>query len=197
LTRLVFAVLLGALFAAPPVGAEEALLRIEPIAEGVFAFRPTPEALDTWRAVSNSGAVVLDDGVLIYDSHWTPAHVEEATALLRQHTDKPIRYVVHSHYHGDHTGGAWAYGDDIEVISHHATRERLLRYFEDLPAELPEEIAGQERQLAKTSDPMERTRTENLLRYARWRGPVPKTSCATHGICCRGSRARSRFRCPA
>ena len=152
----------------PPAPAQDVpLLTIETVADGVFAFRPTNDALDQWRAVSNSGAVVLDDGILVYDSHWTPAHVEEARALLRRHTDLPIRYVVQSHFHGDHTGGAWAYADGVEIVSHHATRERLLSYYADLPGELPEQIAEQEEQLAGTTDPILRMRLENLLRYGR------------------------------
>ena len=155
------------LLLALPLSAEEApMLTIETIADGVFAFIPTEDAIDSWRAVSNSGAVILDDGVLIFDSHWTPFQVEAARKLLRAHTDKPIRYVVNSHYHGDHTGGAWAYGD-VELITHHATRDRLVEYYEELPSTLPDQVARQEERLEQTTDADEKARLANIVRYSR------------------------------
>ena len=39
-------------------------MTIETVAAGVFAFRPTDDALTPWRAASDSGAVALDDGIL-------------------------------------------------------------------------------------------------------------------------------------
>lgn len=147
-------------------------LQIEQLADGVFAFRPTAEAMDGWKAISNSAAVVLDDGVVIYDSHWTPALAEEARALLAAHTDKPIRYVVASHYHGDHTGGAWAYYDDvgageIEMISHHATRELLEEDLAKAPDELPAQIAQQEEQIESIEDPVQRDRVATWMGHSR------------------------------
>ncbi|MEM7050974.1 MAG: MBL fold metallo-hydrolase [Acidobacteriota bacterium] len=150
-----------------PLAASPPSLMIEEVTVGVYAFRPTEDAFRTWRAASNSAAVVLEDGVLIYDSHWTPDHVAEATALLRKHTDKPIRYVVQSHYHGDHTGGAWAYGPEVEIISHHATRERLEAYFAELPETLPTQIEGLEKATEGMPAGDRRSRFENMLRYDR------------------------------
>lgn len=153
------------LFAAPVFGADSPALTIETVADGVFAFRPTAESLDAWRAVSNSGAVVLDDGVLIFDSHWTPELAEEAIALLRRHTDLPIRYVVSSHFHGDHTGGYWAYGRDVEIITHHATREHLVAEAESMGDELPKEIAQLEGEIGGLEEGAQKVRMSNVLRF--------------------------------
>lgn len=152
---------------AGPAGGDSRALSIETVAEGVFAFRPTAESVDTWRAVSNSGAVLLDGGVLIYDSHWTPELAGEAIALLRGHTDLPIRWVVSSHFHGDHTGGYWAYGRDVEIVSHRATRELLVEETETLDKRLPLAIAQYESQLAQLEDAAQRARIGNSLRYSR------------------------------
>lgn len=164
--KVLLLILVLAAMPATPAAATPALT-VETLADGVYAFRPTGDALDAWRAISNSGAVVLDDGVLIYDSHWTPEVAEEALALLREHTDRPVRYVVSSHFHGDHTGGYWAYGKDVEIITHHATRERLRGDFADLPDELPAQIAQYEAQLEQVTDPAQRARLENALRRNR------------------------------
>lgn len=152
---------------AGPAGGDSGDLSIETVAEGVFAFRPTAESIDSWRAVSNSGAVLLDDGVLIYDSHWTPELAGEAIELLRRHTDLPIRWVVSSHFHGDHTGGYWAYGRDVEIISHRATRALLVEEAATLDEELPREIAQYESQLAQLEDATQKARVANALRYSR------------------------------
>lgn len=158
-------VLLTAAALGPASAAEPPLLTIEQLADGVFAFRPTDEAMNAWRAISNSGAVVLDDGVLIFDSHWTPAHVEAARGLLAEHTDLPIRYVVLSHFHGDHTGGAWAYAGEVELISHHETRRLLDEELAKAPGELPQQIAQQQERLAAAEDPLLRQRMGTMLRY--------------------------------
>lgn len=153
--------------AAPGLRAEEGLT-MEALAPGVYAFRPTTEAFEAWRALSNSGAVVLEDGLLLYDSHLSPALVEEALTKLRAVSDKPLRYVVHSHFHGDHVGGAWAYARGVEIISHTWTRERLLRYYADLPQVLPRRIADGEKALAASEqDQARRARTASYLELDR------------------------------
>lgn len=158
-------------------------LTMETLAPGVYAFRPTTEAFEAWRALSNSGAVVLEDGLLLYDSHLSPALADEALAKLRAVTDQPLRYVVHSHFHGDHVGGAWAYARGVEIISHAWTRERLLRYYAELPEVLPKRIADHEQSLASEQDPTRRARSASYLELDRAllarvtaRQPVPNSS---------------------
>ena len=149
------------------LGLEAPLLSIERISDGVYVFEPTEEALASWRAVSNSGAVELEDGILIYDSHWSPAHFEEAQRLLRRFTPKPVRYAVVSHYHGDHTGGTWALAKQVELISHEWTRDQLINDFAALPEQLPKEIARQQQHLEGVTDPARRAQLENMLGYTR------------------------------
>lgn len=158
-------------------------LTMETLAPGVYAFRPTSESFEAWRAISNSGAVVLEDGLLLYDSHLSPALVDEALAKLGAVTDKPLRYVVHSHFHGDHVGGAWAYGRGVEIVSHAWTRERLLRYYAELPEVLPKRIADHEKSLATEQDPARRARAASYLELDRAllarvnaHAPVPNSS---------------------
>lgn len=58
-------------------------------------------------------------------------------------------------------------GRDVEIISHHATRDRLVSYFADLPAELPAQVASYAERLEGAEDAAERVRIGNLLRYGR------------------------------
>ena len=52
----------------------------------------------------NQGWVIFKDFVLVIDANF-PNQAEEVIRLIRQTTDKPIRYVFDTHYHGDHADG--------------------------------------------------------------------------------------------
>jgi glyoxylase-like metal-dependent hydrolase (beta-lactamase superfamily II) len=81
---------------APPAGPPFELKQVGP---GVYA------AIGGPMAGSNAGFVVGDDGVLVVDSFFFPAAAQALLATIRQTTDKPIRYVVNTHYHIDHVSG--------------------------------------------------------------------------------------------
>jgi glyoxylase-like metal-dependent hydrolase (beta-lactamase superfamily II) len=101
-----FALVLGSLvgLANPrPVDAPKADddFQLVKLAEGVFA----ATAKSGGVASSNSGFVIGDGGVLIVDTFFTPAAIEELLTEIQTQTQQPIRYAVNTHYHLDHTGG--------------------------------------------------------------------------------------------
>jgi glyoxylase-like metal-dependent hydrolase (beta-lactamase superfamily II) len=57
----------------------------------------------------NSGIVVGDDAVMVIDTQATPAMAQDVIRRIREVTDKPIKYVVLSHYHAVRVLGAAAY----------------------------------------------------------------------------------------
>jgi glyoxylase-like metal-dependent hydrolase (beta-lactamase superfamily II) len=69
----------------------------------------------------NTGIIVGDDGVMVIDTQATPEMAGDVIARVRKVTDKPIRYVVLSHYHAVRVLGASAYGAE-QVIASDATR---------------------------------------------------------------------------
>ena len=75
--------------------------RFEKVVDGVYAAFPTA------RGVINSNSVVIvgDRDVLLFDTHSTPAYARDIIQDIKTITDKPIRYVVNSHYHFDHAHG--------------------------------------------------------------------------------------------
>lgn len=82
------------------------LFDIEKIADGVFA------ALARGRAIINCNAVIFENAkdLLIVDAHASPSAVFALVAQIRREiTAKPVRYVVTTHLHGDHTQGLPAY----------------------------------------------------------------------------------------
>ena len=55
----------------------------------------------------NTGIIIGDDAVMVIDTQATPAMAQDVIRRIRQVTDKPIRYVVLSHYHAVRVLGAW------------------------------------------------------------------------------------------
>src|SRR5215472_5871478 len=74
---------------------------VKKLAEGVYAaINP-----DGGKAGSNAGFVVGSTGVVVIDTFLTPASARDLLAEIRKVTNLPIRFVVNTHYHLDHTGG--------------------------------------------------------------------------------------------
>src|SRR5262249_56808342 len=84
----------------------------------------------------NSGVVVGDDGVLVIDTQATPGMAKDVLRHIRTVTEKPVKYVVLSHYHAVRVLGASAYGAR-EIIASRATREMIReRGKEDMDSEI-------------------------------------------------------------
>ncbi|MEJ1165248.1 MBL fold metallo-hydrolase [Variovorax sp. CCNWLW186] len=65
----------------------------------------------------NTGIIIGDDAVLVADTQATPAMAADVIRRIREVTDKPIRYVVLTHYHAVRVLGASAYGAEHIVAS--------------------------------------------------------------------------------
>ncbi|HEV7552313.1 MAG TPA: MBL fold metallo-hydrolase, partial [Candidatus Angelobacter sp.] len=90
------------------------------------------------------------------DSNGTPETAATVLTEIRKLTDKPVRYLVNSHWHWDHWGGNQTYQaafPDLQIISHEKTRELMLtvepRWNEKgLKEELPQFLNDFEKQIA-------------------------------------------------
>ena len=65
----------------------------------------------------NTGVVVGDDAVMVIDTQATPLMAQDVIRRVREVTDKPIRYVVLSHYHAVRVLGASAYAAEHVIAS--------------------------------------------------------------------------------
>jgi cyclase len=72
----------------------------------------------------NIGVSVGDDGIVIVDDQFAPL-APKIKAALKEITDKPLRFVLNTHFHGDHTGGNIEFGKDATIIAHENVRKRL------------------------------------------------------------------------
>jgi len=73
----------------------------------------------------NSGVVIGDDAVMVLDTQATPVMAADVIRRIREVTDKPIKYVVLSHYHAVRVLGASAYGAS-EIIASEDTRDLIV-----------------------------------------------------------------------
>ena len=66
-----------------------------------------------------------EDGVFLVDDQYAPL-TEKITAAIRQIQDEPVRFVVNTHWHGDHTGGNENLGEaGAVIVAHGNVRLRL------------------------------------------------------------------------
>ena len=71
----------------------------------------------------NIGASVGDDGIVIVDDQYAP--LAEKIQALKGITDKPVRFIINTHYHGDHTGGNAYFQKQAPIIAQDNVRKRL------------------------------------------------------------------------
>ncbi len=96
------------------------------VADGVYAFI----SAESNNAIvsGNSVAVVGEDGVLVVDSGNFPSETRKIIAEIRQLTNLPVRYLVHTHWHRDHTDGDSEYRavfPNVVIISTPYTRKMI------------------------------------------------------------------------
>lgn len=75
-------------------------------------------------AGGNIGVSVGDDGIVIVDDQFAPL-ADKIRAALKGITDKPVRFVINTHYHGDHTGGNAPFQETSPVIAQDNVRKRM------------------------------------------------------------------------
>jgi cyclase len=65
----------------------------------------------------NTVVIIGDTGVLVVDSCYLPSSAREDIAEIRQWTDKPVRYLLNTHWHNDHNQGNAAYADAFPALT--------------------------------------------------------------------------------
>jgi glyoxylase-like metal-dependent hydrolase (beta-lactamase superfamily II) len=75
-------------------------------------------------AGGNIGATVGDDGVAIIDDQFAPLS-PKIHAALQKLSPKPVRFVINTHWHGDHTGGNAEFADTATILAQANVRKRL------------------------------------------------------------------------
>lgn len=72
----------------------------------------------------NMAALTGDDGVVLVDAEYAPL-AEKIRAALKTISDKPVKYLINTHWHGDHTNGNIAFGPSAIIVAHANVRKWL------------------------------------------------------------------------
>lgn len=96
---------------------------LKQVGPGVYAAIDGPEH----KAGANAGFVIGDDGVLVVDSFFNPDAARALVGEIRRITPQPIRYLVNTHYHLDHTAGDQVMRDAGAIIIAHKDVRGWLR----------------------------------------------------------------------
>lgn len=110
------------------ISLQNAGLQLQEVAQGIYAliastdFPPAGPAI----AICNGGFIIGSDSVLVIDPFQTSDLAELMIATVKSVTDKPIKYVLNTHYHLDHTGGNAAFvKQNIPVLGRGVIREYI------------------------------------------------------------------------
>lgn len=121
-----------ALLGVPRFGAAQRLKSGIPTATEHFDVVRVSESVFAVRGKLNSGiptntaVIVGDDGVAVVDTHQRPSFDAEIISLVGQITDLPIRYLINTHWHQDHTLGNQVYEGRATIVGHINTRRDIL-----------------------------------------------------------------------
>ena len=116
---------------------------VKKIGEGVYA----AISPDSSKAGSNAGFIVGSAGVLVVDTFIDVATAKELLAEIRKTTNLPIRFVVNTHYHLDHTGGNAVFAEaGATILAHRNVRPWLrsenMKFFPDAKPEQKARVAS-------------------------------------------------------
>ncbi len=90
-------------------------IKVVPVAGAVYMLE---------GAGGNIGVSVGEDGIVVIDDQFAPL-APKIKAALASISKEPVRFVVNTHYHGDHTGGNEAFGESAPIVAHENVRKRL------------------------------------------------------------------------
>jgi len=123
---LFFLLLLTLSFPAPcPAQAKN--FEVVQLADGVYA--AMRKDAPGFAVESNSVFIIGDDNVIVVDAQSNLGTTTEVLAALRKLTNKPVRYVVNTHWHDDHVVGNQVYRDafpQVDFVAHENVRPYLL-----------------------------------------------------------------------
>jgi len=118
------------------------------IADGIYQFITMR---DSYVRQLNSVVIVNENDVLVFDTNTRPSSAGIILDEIRKLTDKPVRYVVNSHWHPDHWSGNEVYAKafpGLEIIATEQTR----RYMQNVANEWPVRFSAEVKRLQTALD---------------------------------------------
>lgn len=151
----------------PPQPGSSPAHRFEKVTEGVYYATATGSV----TIGSNAVVIVNDDDVMLVDPGISAAAATSFLADVKTLTNKPVKYVVDTHYHYDHAFGNQVFGPDVTIIGHDTTRRRLngpgslkeRTYLTNSTAAIANRFTTLKRQISEAKNPNERAIYERQL----------------------------------
>lgn len=140
--------------------------RFNKVREGVY------HAIGTgaMAVVGNSTVIVNDDHAIVVDDHTSPAAAWVLLEELKRLTDKPVRYVINTHFHYDHAHGNQVFGPDVRIIGHEFTRYMLsdrrsvsMPLYQAYVNGMPKAIDDLKARIAAENDPAARAKLQTQM----------------------------------
>jgi cyclase len=144
LRRSFFLSLIALLTAAAPLFGDTNERKVTKLADGVYAIEHTD--FNDGNPSGNTTVIIGDRVVFVVDSSYRPSFAHEDIAQIRQWTNKPVGYLLNTHFHDDHNKGNKTYMDafpSMAIIAQEETKK-------DMDLIQPGNIERGPRQLAAT-----------------------------------------------
>jgi len=129
--RIVWPIAIALLWAAglslPGSATESGKVTSARIAKGVYLFQTT--AYGDVGFGGNSVVILTDEGVVVFDTSGTPASGKAILDGIQQLTNKPVLYVINSHWHWDHWGGNQVFKaafPNVQFLSHEKNLDQMM-----------------------------------------------------------------------
>ena len=106
-------------FIAPDLRPAGLVLEPQELSQGTWALMANQLPKD------NNGLIVGDRAAMVVDSGVVPAVGRQIMQRAAELTDRPVRYLAYTTFHGDHTSGATAFGDGVTVITSSGNRDAM------------------------------------------------------------------------
>jgi glyoxylase-like metal-dependent hydrolase (beta-lactamase superfamily II) len=138
LCALVLSMASGLAAQAQPVMPTDAEIEVVKVAEGVYAVLRSQHP-DEQPGHSNSVIIINDEDVVVVDATRMPSQARKIIALVRALTNKPVRTLIHTHWHDDHVYGNQAFAEafpGLEIVAQQNAREEDMLAI-SLPRNLP------------------------------------------------------------
>ncbi len=97
-------------------------MRRERVSDDIYVFTS-----DLYAQVTAS-AVVTREGIVVVDTLPFPTETQEMIDYLEGLGAGPIRYLVNTHWHGDHTNGNYLFDDTVELVCHKRCQDNMLKF---------------------------------------------------------------------
>jgi cyclase len=123
------------------------------VAEGVYAIRHV-DSPDT-NPQGNTTVIIGERDVLVIDSGYLPSSAAEDIAQIRRWTNRPVRYLLNTHWHPDHQRGNSTYVDafpEVAIVAHRETAKLMATYDAANRERYPKRVRSMQEKLAAKPD---------------------------------------------